>query len=931
MRRSRRSADDGRLSALADGRIEELPPRFAEFAHPALAHLERALFSDVARRRAAARRRRALLRGRRHARRRSSSSARRSSRSSAPARRRSRSASSARRSTAGARRSRRRSATLGVPYALEATSASTRRRSAGRCSACSAIAWLGGGRARALRVPALAVLGPAAAERRLPRGPAARPRDQRARPGRGGDAGAAHGQPLPVVEELRAAPTPLDAVAGARRARCFAPRTASRRRRSASRRGTTCARYEAVIALLDELEGWIELGGRSRRGDRRRARAADGARSPRREPGRVAVLDLLRARTRSFEIVFVLGLEEGSLPRRGHESPFLDDDARRELDEVGARLVEARPGRARPLPLLHRVHARDASALYLVREAASDEGSPREPSPFWDEVARLFSTRTTCARATTRRPLSALTWPLEGAPTERERLRALALRCAATTAPEADALARANGWERRLDARAARVRPADAADASARARLARRRTSFNVTELERFVRLLVGVVRRAAARSARRSTREVDAKLRGSVAHQALLQVLRGIPKELGVERVDAGRARATRCRSCAAASTRRSTACGMELTELQRRELDQGLWRDLEAFVRAEAGRRARRSSRAGSRCRSAASARAGTQRGLELGDGLTLSGKIDRVDVEPFGARGIVQDYKSGKTAHSAAQIEQEQRLQIPLYMLVLRDLVGIEPLGGLYRAARRRAQGARAAARDAREDGAARATSKQRLPRRGRVLGAGRARARARASARRAHPRRRRAARSAGGSCPTWCDALADVPGEARVNLNAEQQAAVDRATGSSSSRPAPAPARRRVLVERFVARGLRRGRSTSRRSSSSRTRSGPPASCARASARGCVELGRPDLARELDGAWISTIHGFCHRLLHAYPFAAGLDPRFRVLDESQGRGAPRRGVRGGAGRVLRGRRARAAAAARDLRRATGCAGC
>ena len=53
------------------------------------------------------------------------------------------------------------------------------------------------------------------------------------------------------------------------------------------------------------------------------------------------------------------------------------------------------------------------------------------------------------------------------------------------------------------------------------------------------------------------------------------------------------------------------------------------------------------------------------------------------------------------------------------------------------------------------------------------------------------------------------------------------------------------------------------------------------------------RRLAELGRHDLARELDGAWISTIHGFCHRLLRAHPFAAGIDPRFRVLDDSQGR--------------------------------------
>ena len=39
--------------------------------------------------------------------------------------------------------------------------------------------------------------------------------------------------------------------------------------------------------------------------------------------------------------------------------------------------------------------------------------------------------------------------------------------------------------------------------------------------------------------------------------------------------------------------------------------------------------------------------------------------------------------------RRAHSARRIESELHLQIPLYMLVLRDLVGIEPLGGIYRA--------------------------------------------------------------------------------------------------------------------------------------------------------------------------------------------------------------------------------------------------
>src|SRR5205085_3676151 len=36
----------GDLTTLADGRIEELPPRFHAYAAPAIAHVERALFAD---------------------------------------------------------------------------------------------------------------------------------------------------------------------------------------------------------------------------------------------------------------------------------------------------------------------------------------------------------------------------------------------------------------------------------------------------------------------------------------------------------------------------------------------------------------------------------------------------------------------------------------------------------------------------------------------------------------------------------------------------------------------------------------------------------------------------------------------------------------------------------------------------------------------
>src|SRR5205085_3780490 len=99
-----------------------------------------------------------------------------------------------------------------------------------------------------------------------------------------------------------------------------------------------------------------------------------------------------------------------------------------------------------------------------------------------------------------------------------------------------------------------------------------------------------------------------------------------------------------------------------LELGDVQALELRAGLWRDLEGLLRDEAvsklGLLPRRFEVGFGSDRSAPE----LQRGLELGEGIFLSGKIDRIDIDPYSARGIVQDYKSGKNAHSAKQIDEE-----------------------------------------------------------------------------------------------------------------------------------------------------------------------------------------------------------------------------------------------------------------------------
>ena len=70
------------------------------------------------------------------------------------------------------------------------------------------------------------------------------------------------------------------------------------------------------------------------------------------------------------------------------------------------------------------------------------------------------------------------------------------------------------------------------------------------------------------------------------------------------------------------------------------------------------------------------------------ELGDGVLLRGRIDRVDFAPDGA-AVVYDYKSGRVGaqHSGAKWSLTGRLQVPLYMRVVEDLLGRPVHAGLY----------------------------------------------------------------------------------------------------------------------------------------------------------------------------------------------------------------------------------------------------
>jgi ATP-dependent helicase/DNAse subunit B len=73
-----------------------------------------------------------------------------------------------------------------------------------------------------------------------------------------------------------------------------------------------------------------------------------------------------------------------------------------------------------------------------------------------------------------------------------------------------------------------------------------------------------------------------------------------------------------------------------------------------------------------------------------LNLGDGLTLKGRMDRVDIEEGEVerpRAIVIDYKVSTSVSGVLKFKDKGMLQVPLYILALQNIWHLNPVGGYY----------------------------------------------------------------------------------------------------------------------------------------------------------------------------------------------------------------------------------------------------
>ena len=374
------------------------------------------------------------------------------------------------------------------------------------------------------------------------------------------------------------------------------------------------------------------------------------------QPDRVHVAPPEAIRARRFEAVLLLGLQEGEFPGASRPEPFLPDDVRREVATASGLMLPLREDQLDRERYLFYVCASRAERLLVLSSRTSDEeGTPEAPSFFLDDVKVLLA-----GAPLTVRSLGEVTWTPEDAPTAAE-------------------------WDRALAARGPRRRervPGTLTAAPLLALLEERR-ALSASWLERFadcpVKWLVESVLRPEALQP-----DPEQMVRGRLAHDVLERTFSRVLAETGdprVTRANLPQAERILLEEFEEARSKFRISPNQTRVRAAARRIEFDLLRHL--------GREAERD---GSFVPHSLELTFGEGENMEhgpveIGDGLLVSGRIDRVDTSD--GMALVIDYKSGRRVDSykAASWESENRFQAALYMMAVEKLLGQRAVGGVY----------------------------------------------------------------------------------------------------------------------------------------------------------------------------------------------------------------------------------------------------
>ncbi len=368
-------------------------------------------------------------------------------------------------------------------------------------------------------------------------------------------------------------------------------------------------------------------------------------------PGAVTIADPLRLRARRVRVLVLARLQEGVFPAGAAPDPFLGDAERLALAAAGGIRLRLRED---PLDaerwLLYSAISRPTLRLALAWHTGDDDADPRVRSLFVDDVLECFAA---------------------GAPLRTRRLGELAWGAGDTVSARQRALAAAAALPQPAPAGG----PGSLTDADVLADLAAR-PAWPGRAIEQWIGC---PVKWFIEQQLHPNAIEPDptAMLRGSLYHDVLEQVLRGLGGRVTPQNLEQAEQLAVEALAVGARKRRLGSAEQQHDAAVRRLEVD------LLRYLRFAAG--------SGTTFEPVALELSfGTpyddRDPVEIAPGLRLSGRIDRVDVH--GDEAIVVDYKGPSGSHPSRKWEDERALQAGLYALALPQLLeGTRAVGALY----------------------------------------------------------------------------------------------------------------------------------------------------------------------------------------------------------------------------------------------------
>ncbi|HXB14444.1 MAG TPA: PD-(D/E)XK nuclease family protein [Solirubrobacteraceae bacterium] len=370
-------------------------------------------------------------------------------------------------------------------------------------------------------------------------------------------------------------------------------------------------------------------------------------------PSLVAVLDPLALRARRVRALFLSGLQEGVFPMRARPQPLLGERERARVAQAsGLLLGAAEDVLAAERYLFYALVSRPTELLALSWHETDDDAAPLSRSLFVDDVCDLFD---------------------ESLEQGRER-RALGALDAARPAASAAAAAPAGGH---------------LADERVLARL--RARAWSGTSIEKWVGCPVKWFVEGLL-APERFEPESEPLARGGLAHLVLSETLTSLREQTGSARVTpATRGRARELMHAALDAARADGERRVSVSPERAAALVRSLRADLERYIDHAAeleGSLVPRELELGFGFDEPGEEDHGERSELpafDLGGGVRLRGRIDRIDVGA-GGEAVVVDYKA-KTAPPREKWVAERNLQVALYMQAAEQLLGVRVVGGLY----------------------------------------------------------------------------------------------------------------------------------------------------------------------------------------------------------------------------------------------------